>query len=88
MASVVTTSETALREAISNRDVYGGIALPAQPGTAPAILIATGASPMVAQVLSQLGAQFGQCRREVDAVGGTDRHGFGRGSCLCAESPT
>ncbi|ORV83787.1 hypothetical protein [Mycolicibacterium iranicum] len=53
-------SETALREAISNRDVYGGIALPAQPGTAPAILIATGASPMVAQVLSQLGAQFGQ----------------------------
>lgn len=53
-------SETALREAISNRDVYGGIALPAQAGTEPSILIATGASPMVAQVLSQLGAQFSQ----------------------------
>lgn len=53
-------SEAALREAISNRDVYGGIALPAQPGTEPAVLIATGASPMVAQMLSQLGTQFGQ----------------------------
>ena len=53
-------SETALREAIRDRDVYGGIALPAQPGTEPALLIATGASPMVAQMLSQTGAQFGQ----------------------------
>ncbi|MFB1296117.1 ABC transporter permease [Mycobacterium sp. pW049] len=53
-------SEAALREAIGNRDVYGGIALPAQPGTEPALLIATGASPMVAQMLTQLGAQFGQ----------------------------
>lgn len=53
-------NEAALREAIGNRDVYGGIALPAQPGTEPALLIATGASPMVAQMLTQLGAQFGQ----------------------------
>ncbi|MDA2891517.1 ABC transporter permease [Mycolicibacterium sp. BiH015] len=53
-------SEAALREAIGNRDVYGGIALPAQPGTEPALLIATGAGPMVAQVLTQLGTQLGQ----------------------------
>lgn len=52
--------EAALREAIRNRDVYGGIALPSQPGTEPALLIATGAGPTVAQMLTQLGAQVSQ----------------------------
>ncbi len=51
-------SESALREAIRNRDVYGGITLPTQPGAQPALLIASGASPMVAQILGQLGAEF------------------------------
>lgn len=53
-------SEAALSEAIRNRDVYGGIALPSRPGDNPALLIATGGSPMVAQLLTQLGAQVSQ----------------------------
>jgi hypothetical protein len=43
----------ALREAIENRQVYGGLSL----GPAgPTLLIASGASPAVAQALTQLGA--------------------------------
>lgn len=53
-------SEAALSEAIMNRDVYGGLAFPDTPGDQPALLIATGASPMVAQLLTQLGAQMSQ----------------------------
>lgn len=44
--------ETALRDAIENRDVYGGIALGPDGRR---LLIATGASPMVAQLLTQIG---------------------------------
>ncbi len=44
--------EAALREAIRNRDVYGGISLRPDGRT---LLIATGASPTVAQLLSQVG---------------------------------
>ncbi|WP_431240533.1 Ig-like domain-containing protein [Mycolicibacterium aichiense] len=47
--------ETALRTAIRGRDEYGGLAL----GPAgPVLLTATGASPAVAQALSQLGNQL------------------------------
>jgi hypothetical protein len=53
-------SEAALTEAIENREVYGGIALPTQSGMPPTVLIATGGSPMVAQMLTQLGAELGQ----------------------------
>ncbi|BBX19040.1 hypothetical protein CRI77_23535 [Mycolicibacterium duvalii] len=53
-------SEDALREAITSRDVYGGLVLPGRPGAAPTMLIATGASPAVAQLLTQLGATLGQ----------------------------
>ena len=52
-------SEAALAEAIRGREVYGGIALPTQPGQPPALLIATGGSPMVAQLLTQLGTELG-----------------------------
>ena len=49
--------EAALRDAIRNRDVYGGIAL--RPD-GPTLLIATGASPAVAQLLSQVGSGIAQ----------------------------
>lgn len=45
--------EAALREAIRDRHVYGGLALSPD---GPKTLIASGASPVVAQALSQLGA--------------------------------
>ncbi len=49
--------EAALRDAIRNRDVYGGISF--GPG-GRALLIATGASPTVAQLLSQVGNGIAQ----------------------------
>ncbi|MCV7278266.1 ABC transporter permease [Mycolicibacterium flavescens] len=42
----------ALRDAIENRDVYGGFALTPE---GPVALIATGGSPMIAQMLTQIG---------------------------------
>ncbi|OBI71404.1 hypothetical protein [Mycobacterium sp. E740] len=44
--------ETALRDAIRNRDVYGGIAFGPD---GPTLLVATGGSPMIAQMLTQIG---------------------------------
>ncbi len=49
--------EAALRDAIRNRDVYGGISLRPDGRT---LLIATGASPTVAQLLSQVGNGIAQ----------------------------
>ncbi|WNG93276.1 ABC transporter permease [Mycobacterium sp. ITM-2016-00318] len=49
--------EAALRDAIRNRDVYGGISFGPEGRT---LLIATGASPTVAQVLSQVGNGISQ----------------------------
>lgn len=49
--------EAALREAIRNRDVYGGISFGPDGRT---LLIATGASPTVAQLLSQVGTGIAQ----------------------------
>lgn len=48
----------ALADAIRHREVYGGLVLPAQPGQAPELLIASGASPAVAQLLTQLGSRM------------------------------
>lgn len=50
-------SENALREAIRNRDVYGGIAFGPD---GPTLLTATGASPMIAQMLTQIGTGIAQ----------------------------
>src|SRR5262245_37249744 len=59
--------EAALRDAIRNRDVYGGISF--GPGSdvagqaapnGPRLLIATGGSPMVAQMLTQIGNGIAQ----------------------------
>lgn len=47
----------ALREAIRNRDVYGGIAFGPE---GPTLMTATGASPTVAQMLSQIGNGIAQ----------------------------
>lgn len=47
----------ALREAIRNRDVYGGIALGPD---GPTLMIATGGSPMIAQMLTQIGSGIAQ----------------------------
>jgi hypothetical protein len=49
--------EAALRDAIRNRDVYGGISFGPEGRT---LLIATGASPTVAQLLSQVGSGIAQ----------------------------
>src|SRR6478735_5202542 len=49
--------EAALRDAIRNRDVYGGISFGPDGRT---LLIATGASPTVAQLLSQVGTGIAQ----------------------------
>lgn len=50
-------SESALRDAIRNRDVYGGIALAPDSSS---LLIATGGSPMIAQLLTQMGTGIAQ----------------------------
>lgn len=50
-------NEAALREAITRRDVYGGVTVTPQ---GPTVLIASGGSPMIAQSLSQLGAALSQ----------------------------
>ncbi|BBX05115.1 hypothetical protein BST36_13815 [Mycolicibacterium moriokaense] len=50
-------AEPALRDAIRNREVYGGIAF---GPNGPRLLIATGASPMVAQMLTQIGNGIAQ----------------------------
>ena len=49
--------EAALRDAILNRDVYGGFSF-GQDG--PAVLVATGGSPMVAQMVTQIGNGISQ----------------------------
>ena len=49
--------EAALRDAIRNRDVYGGISLGPDGRT---LLVATGGSPTVAQLLSQVGNGIAQ----------------------------
>lgn len=49
--------EAALRDAILNRDVYGGFSF-GQDG--PAVLVATGGSPMIAQMLTQIGNGISQ----------------------------
>jgi hypothetical protein len=49
--------EEALRTAIRNRDVYGGIAVAPQ---GPTVLLASGGSPMVAQMLTQVGTGIAQ----------------------------
>lgn len=56
-AVTVYSSEQALREAILNRQVYGGIAV-APAG--PTLLTATGASPAVATLLGQVGSGMAQ----------------------------
>ncbi|AMO63484.1 integral membrane protein [Mycolicibacterium phlei] len=50
-------SPDALRAAIENRDVYGGFALGPD---GPTLMIATGGSPMVAQMLTQIGTGIAQ----------------------------
>ncbi|MGH3674478.1 MAG: ABC transporter permease [Mycobacterium sp.] len=49
--------EAALRTAIRDRDVYGGIAVTPQ---GPTLLLASGGSPMVAQLLTQVGSGIAQ----------------------------
>ena len=65
-AFAVTTyaDEAALRAAIRNREAYGGISFDADTplegggveGSGPTLLTASGASPMIAQLLNQVGA--------------------------------
>lgn len=53
-------SHATLADAIRNRDVYGGIVLPSEPGGQATVLTASGGSPMVAQLITQLGSEIGQ----------------------------
>ncbi|MDZ4266904.1 MAG: ABC transporter permease [Mycobacterium sp.] len=52
--------QDALADAIRHRVVYGGIVLPSQPGRQATLLIASGGSPAVAQLLGQLGNEISQ----------------------------
>lgn len=56
-AVTVYSEPAGLREAILNRDAYGGIVVDQQ---GPTLLIATGASPAVAAMLGQLGSGMAQ----------------------------
>lgn len=58
-AFAVTTyrDDAALRTAIRNRDAYGGISISPE---GPTLLTATGGSPVIAQLLGQLGAGMAQ----------------------------
>jgi hypothetical protein len=47
----------ALRAAIENREAYGGLAVGPQ---GPTVLVASGASPMIAGVLTQIGTSIGE----------------------------
>jgi hypothetical protein len=49
--------EDALRTAIRDRDVYGGIAVTPD---GPTLMLASGGSPMVAQILTQVGSSIAQ----------------------------
>lgn len=49
--------EQALRDAIANRDVYGGISFAPDGRT---LFVATGGSPMIAQTLTQIGQSIAQ----------------------------
>jgi hypothetical protein len=72
--------EAALREAITRRDVYGGVASTPQ---GPAVLIASGGSPMIAQSLSQIAAGLSQRAglpvrtEDLAPLPGTDPRGVG-----------
>ncbi|UJL29596.1 ABC transporter permease [Mycolicibacterium sp. jd] len=80
--------EAALADAIRNRDVYGGFVMPAQPGQPPALLLASGGSPMVAQLLTQIGAelsrQTGTALRTEDLAPPTARDPRGAGLAASA----
>ena len=52
--------EAGLADAIRQRDVYGGIVLPSEPGGPARLLVASGGSPAIAQSLTQLGSQVSQ----------------------------
>lgn len=77
--------EAALRDAIRNRNVYGGIAF---TPAGPLLLTATGASPAVAQLLNQVGsgiaAHSGVALRTEDLAPPTDDDPRGAGLAASA----
>ncbi|MGV0811231.1 ABC transporter permease [Mycolicibacterium boenickei] len=77
--------EDALREAILNRNVYGGIAFGPQ---GPSLLTATGGSPAVAQLLTQIGngiaAQSGTALHTEDLAPPTNQDPRGTGLAASA----
>ncbi|GED96506.1 ABC transporter permease [Gordonia crocea] len=73
--------EAQLTQAVKNRDIYGGFVL----GAAPATIIASGASPAVATMLTQIGAQMPGPQpqvRDVAAPAPNDPRGAGFGSMV------
>ena len=80
--------EAALADAIRNREVYGGFVVPARPGEQPALLIASGGSPAVAQLLTQIGTelsrQTGVALRTDDLAPPTTRDPRGAGLAASA----
>ncbi|MDF0528517.1 ABC transporter permease [Tsukamurella sp. 8F] len=70
-----------LQQAARDREVYGGVATGAEPQT----VIATGASPVAAQMLTQIGTQASQGRAQVVDVApasADDPRGAGFGSMV------
>lgn len=74
----------ALADAIRHREVYGGLVLPSQPDQQPALLIATGASPAVAQLLTQIAGQTPTPLRIDDLAPPTTRDPRGAGIAASA----
>ncbi|KRE27649.1 hypothetical protein ASG82_14795 [Mycobacterium sp. Soil538] len=74
----------ALADAIRNREVYGGLVLPAQPDQQPTLLIASGASPAVAQLLTQIAGRTPTPLRIDDLAPPTARDPRGAGIAASA----
>ncbi|WP_238220009.1 ABC transporter permease [Tsukamurella pulmonis] len=78
-------SEAALVRAAQDREVYGGI-VPAAPGAPTAAVVASGASPAVAPMLTQMAATMAQGQRvqtvEVAPLSADDPRGTGFGSIV------
>lgn len=78
-------SEAALVRATEDREVYGGL-VPGAPGTPPAAVVASGGSPVVAQLLPQMATAMAQGQKvrtvEVAPLSADDPRGAGFGSIV------
>lgn len=78
-------SESALVQAAKDREVYGGI-VPGAPGAEPTAVVASGASPAVAPMITQMATAMAQGQKvqtvEVAPLSADDPRGAGFGSLV------